>query len=108
MWPWTSSYLELVMNVTVRAYLARSESTLLRALTGLSALDWGADLRDRSRRLACLAAASSLSNKGLLVGEVAGSPASCGEAAGAAVIGVAAIGVATAGGPAGDAAAWAA
>ena len=96
------------MKVTVRAYLARSESTLLRALTGLSALDWGADLRVCPRRFACLVAASSRSNKELLVGEVAGSPASCGEAAGAAVIGVAAIGVATAGGPAGGAVAWAA
>ena len=97
------------MKVSVRTNLARSESTLarLRALCGLSTLDWAADGL-RVWRFLCLVAASSLSNSELLVGDAAGCPASCGDAAGAEAIGDAATGVATAGGPADGEAACAA
>ena len=101
----------LIMKVSVRTNLARSESTLarLRALCGLSTLDWAADgLRACAWRFLRLVAASSLSNSELLVGDAAGCPASCGDAAGAAAIGDAATGVATAGGPADGEAACAA
>ena len=92
----------LIMKVSVRTYLARSESSLarLRALFGLATLDWAADVLRSTGRFLCLVAASSLSNSELLVGDAAGCPASCGDAAGAAAIGDAATGVATAGGPA--------
>ena len=100
----------LIMKVSVRAYLARSKSSLarLRALFGLDTLDWAADVLRSIGRFLCLVAASSLSNSELLVGVAAGCPASCGDAAGAAAIGDAATGVATAGGPADGEAACAA